>query len=143
MNRSCKEHLIIKVFVALCVCATLLPGQVVTIDNESMPTARVKINNNFSWLRDNRAALSHVHIVADVTGLQAALDGKAATAHTHTGVYAPLAHVHIVADITNLQTELDGKAAHPERKRDVLRERHVRPQRVGLEHHADLAFLRR
>jgi len=30
------------------------------------------------------AALSHAHLIADVTGLQTALDGKSATAHTHT-----------------------------------------------------------
>ncbi len=38
--------------------------------------------------------------VADVTGLQTALDGKAATSHTHA-----------ISDVTNLQTSLDAKAA--------------------------------
>jgi hypothetical protein len=42
---------------------------------------------------------SHVHSVANVTGLQTALDGKAATSHTH-----------VVGDITGLQTALDSKA---------------------------------
>ena len=46
------------------------------------------------------APLAHAHTVADVTGLQTALDGKAATAHTHT-----------IANVTNLQTALDGKQA--------------------------------
>src|SRR4030095_5875588 len=34
-------------------------------------------------------------------------------------------------------------APHVERKRDVLKYRHVRPDRVGLKHHADVAFFRR
>lgn len=59
------------------------------------------------------AALSHVHLIADTTGLQTALEGKAATGHTHdySGVYAALAHVHLVGDVTGLQTALDAKAA--------------------------------
>jgi hypothetical protein len=36
-----------------------------------------------------KADASHSHTIADTTGLQTALDGKAATSHTHTGVYAP------------------------------------------------------
>jgi len=32
---------------------------------------------------DGKAASSHTHAIADVTGLQTALDGKAASAHTH------------------------------------------------------------
>lgn len=38
--------------------------------------------------------------VADISGLQAALDGKAATAHAHA-----------ISEVTNLQTALDSKAA--------------------------------
>lgn len=37
--------------------------------------------------------------ISTVTGLQTALDGKAATSHTHA-----------ISDVTNLQTTLDGKA---------------------------------
>jgi hypothetical protein len=44
------------------------------------------------------AAASHSHAIADVTGLQAALDGK-----------APGSHSHAIADVTNLQTALDAK----------------------------------
>ncbi len=44
------------------------------------------------------ATASHTHIFADVTGLQTALDGKAASSHTH-----------IIANVTGLQTALDGK----------------------------------
>lgn len=32
---------------------------------------------------------AHTHAIADTTGLQAALDGKAASGHTHAGVYEP------------------------------------------------------
>lgn len=46
------------------------------------------------------AALAHNHTIADTTGLQAALDGKAATSHTHT-----------TAQVTGLDTALAGKAA--------------------------------
>jgi hypothetical protein len=33
---------------------------------------------------DGKAGATHSHIIADVTGLQTALNGKAATTHTHT-----------------------------------------------------------
>lgn len=68
------------------------------------------------------SALSHTHIIANVTGLQAELDGKAALSHTHvianvTGLQAALdakaalVHTHIIADITGLQSALDAKEA--------------------------------
>lgn len=41
---------------------------------------------------------AHVHVIGDTTGLQGALDGKAASAH-----------VHAISDVTSLQTALDGK----------------------------------
>ena len=43
---------------------------------------------------------SHSHGIADTTGLQSALDGKANKSHTHA-----------VGDVTGLQSALDGKAA--------------------------------
>lgn len=49
---------------------------------------------------DSKAAATHTHAISDVTGLQAALDAKAALSHTHT-----------IANVTGLQTALDGKAA--------------------------------
>lgn len=49
---------------------------------------------------DGKAASSHSHSIANVTGLQAAIDGKAATAHTHA-----------VGDVSGLQAALDAKAA--------------------------------
>lgn len=42
---------------------------------------------------------AHTHPISDITGLQAALDGKAALAHTHA-----------IADTTGLQAALDAKA---------------------------------
>ena len=42
----------------------------------------------------------HSHAIADVTGLQTALDGKAASSHSHP-----------ISGVTGLQTALDGKAA--------------------------------
>lgn len=42
-----------------------------------------------------RLILLHAHVIADVTGLQGALDGKAADVHTH-----------VVADITDFSTEV-------------------------------------
>lgn len=34
---------------------------------------------------DGKAASSHTHVIADTTGLQTALDGKASTSHAHAG----------------------------------------------------------
>ncbi len=60
----------------------------------------------------------HTHAIADVTGLQAALDGKSPVGHTHaysslTGIpatFAPSAHSHPQSDITNLVSDLALKA---------------------------------
>ncbi len=77
------------------------------------------------------APTSHTHSIANVTGLQGALDGKAASAHTHDDRYyteveldiafdevdtllagkANTSHTHAIADTTGLQAALDGKAA--------------------------------
>ncbi len=43
----------------------------------------------------------HSHTIANVTSLQAALDGKAASSHTHA-----------IANVTGLQSALDGKASY-------------------------------
>lgn len=65
------------------------------------------------------APSAHTHVIADVTGLQTALDGKAATSHTHdyttdiTGKpteFPPEAHSHVIGDVTGLQAALDAKA---------------------------------
>lgn len=57
---------------------------------------------------------SHAHTIENVTGLREALDGKAATGHTHTPEQAgaaPAEHVHAISDVSGLQETLDGKAA--------------------------------
>lgn len=78
------------------------------------------------------AAASHTHTIANVTGLQAAIDGKQAasvalsrlSALTGNGAvvmigdqyeldgtpYAPLSHTHTISNVTGLQAALDGKA---------------------------------
>ena len=92
------------------------------------------LNNDSSFASTVTTALAgkasavHTHVIADVTGLQSALDGKqasgsyAATVHTHgisdvTGLQAALdgkaasTHTHAIADVTGLQAALDGKQA--------------------------------
>lgn len=49
---------------------------------------------------------AHSHVIADVTGLQTALDGKQAA-----GSYAAAVHTHVIGDVTGLQSALDGKQA--------------------------------
>jgi hypothetical protein len=67
------------------------------------------------------SAVGHTHSIANVTGLQTELDGKAATSHTHsianvTGLQtaldakAPSSHTHTISNITGLQAALDAKA---------------------------------
>ena len=48
----------------------------------------------------------HTHTIANVTGLQSALDGK-----QPAGSYAAAAHTHTIANVTGLQGALDGKQA--------------------------------
>ena len=68
------------------------------------------------------APIVHQHVIGDVTGLQTALDGKAASSHTHaisaiTNLQSTLdgkaaaSHTHAIANVTGLQAALDAKAA--------------------------------
>lgn len=63
----------------------------------------------------------HNHPIAEVTSLQAILDGKAGTAHNHDGTYSPathnhdaqysgLAHSHSQSDVAGLELELADKS---------------------------------
>lgn len=63
----------------------------------------------------------HGHVVADVEGLRAELDGKAAAVHTHTvgeveslqqtlDAKAPREHMHAMSDVTGLAGALAGKS---------------------------------
>lgn len=84
---------------------------------------------NFNWSSlSNKPGVfppeAHTHIISEITGLQAALDGKqAAGSYVTTAnftwsnlsgkptTFTPSAHTHLISEITGLQTELDGKAA--------------------------------
>lgn len=73
------------------------------------------------------AKLSHNHVIANITGLQSALEGKASSTHNHDDRYAlksdfdafkngttVASHLHKYADIPNLQTDLDSKLSKAE-----------------------------
>lgn len=60
-------------------------------------------------LAGNYAAAEHSHKIADVTGLQDALNGKAAADHNHDKVYSKLGHKHTTADVTGLDAALAEK----------------------------------
>jgi uncharacterized protein YjbI with pentapeptide repeats len=62
------------------------------------------------------AVLGHTHSIANVTGLQTALDAKLETANfTYSNLtgkpstFAPSAHTHAISEVTGLQTALDAK----------------------------------
>lgn len=59
-------------------------------DNATLESAKSYADG----LADNYAAAHHTHAIADVTGLQTALDGKAASDHNHDDVYSKLGHNH-------------------------------------------------
>lgn len=78
-------------------------------------------NQKIAQLDADKANKVHTHIIADVTGLQAALDSKfpkngnfddrySKLDHLHTGVYAPVLHTHTVNDIDGLTARLSSKA---------------------------------
>lgn len=68
---------------------------------------------------------AHTHVIADVTGLQSALDAKQVSGDYATntalatglagkqasGSYAAASHNHVIGDVTGLQTALDAKQA--------------------------------
>jgi len=92
------------------------PEPIAVRDNPTDPA-----NATYDFVPGGGGAVMHTHVIADVTGLQAALNGKAPVTHTHsiadvTGLQAalngkaPLAHTHVIADVLNLQTELNNKA---------------------------------
>ena len=63
------------------------------------------------WQPVTLGTAGHAHIIADITGLQAALDGKAASVHTHA-----------ISNVAGLQTALDGKASssHTHEQSDIV-----------------------
>jgi len=56
-----------------------------------------------------KASTVHTHTIANVTGLQSALDGKASTADL--AGKANSSHSHAISHVTGLQSALDGKLA--------------------------------
>jgi hypothetical protein len=58
-------------------------------------------------LLDAKAATSHQHVIADTTGLQAALNSKQAA-----GSYAAAVHGHMISEVTGLEVQLSEKAAN-------------------------------
>ena len=67
--------------------------------------AKAASKPSYTWTEigskpDTFVPSAHSHAIADVTGLQVALNGKAASSHTHA-----------ISEVTNLQSTLDGKAA--------------------------------
>lgn len=75
---------------------------------ESGDVAAVALSGDYADLTGIPATFapsSHTHVIADVTGLQAALDGKQAA-----GSYANATHTHVISDVTGLQTALDSAA---------------------------------
>ena len=64
------------------------------------------------------SVLGHTHAIANVTGLQTALDAKLPSANfTYANLtgkpstFAPSAHTHAISEVTGLQTALDGKSS--------------------------------
>jgi hypothetical protein len=89
------------------------PEPIAVRDNPTDPA-----NSTYDFVPGGGGAVMHTHVISDVTGLQAALNGKAPLVHTHsianvTGLQAvldgkaPLAHTHVIADVLGLQTILN------------------------------------
>jgi hypothetical protein len=78
----------------------LIPAEVVEVGNEISVNQLAAITAATDPSATNPfSTAGHTHVIANVTGLQAALDGKVGTAHTHA-----------IADVTNLQNILDSKS---------------------------------
>jgi hypothetical protein len=81
-----------------------------------MPNITLKRFTGSVWEEMLPTPASHTHAIADVTGLQTALDGKAALSHTHTlsqitGVTVSSTEVNYLSGATsNIQTQLNGKS---------------------------------
>lgn len=70
-------------------------------------------------MQASKADVNHQHLIVDVTGLQAALDGKSDVGHAHSEYavinhthpeYAAVSHVHTIPDVDGLQDNLNMKA---------------------------------
>ena len=70
------------------------------IDNIVLPADMNRIEQGIKDVDTGKAPLSHTHTIANITGLQSALDGKASSSHSHS-----------ISNITGLQNALDAKAS--------------------------------
>lgn len=104
-------------------------GGLHALSHEDGGTDEIDVSALSGLLAQPQAPLSHTHLIADTTGLQTVLDGKASVVHSHSisdvtllqttlDAKAALVHTHAIADTTGLQTALNAKAAlshtHPE-----------------------------
>lgn len=95
------------------VLCTSVVGQVVTISQRGADgtTATSHAAGATLWpswsATDANEANEHlnvstpVHSISNITNLQTALDGKAATTHNHDSAYAPVSHTHAFVSQTN------------------------------------------
>ncbi len=108
-------------------------SQYAPIAHSNNSTIHITAAERTTW--NAKANASHTHAISEVTSLQTALDGKAASGHNHDSTYAPISHsnngdlhvtaaqktawtgkaeashTHTIANITSLQSSLDAKAA--------------------------------
>lgn len=100
----------------------IIPSNVVEVGNEISVNQLAAITAATDPSATNPfSTAGHTHIIANVTGLQTALDGKAGTAHTHAiadvtslsnelASKAGISHTHTLGDVTGLPTALADKA---------------------------------
>ena len=100
----------------------IIPTNVVEVGNEISVDQLAAITAADSPSAINPfATASHLHTIANISGLQTAIDGKANLSHTHvitniTGLQnaldgkAPSNHLHEISGVTGLLDALDGKA---------------------------------
>ena len=92
---------------------TTLAGYGIT---DGLTSANLTPYLTISSANSTYAVLGHTHAIANVTGLQTALDAKLESANfTYSNLtgkpstFAPSAHTHAISEITGLQTALDAK----------------------------------
>jgi hypothetical protein len=100
----------------------IIPTNVVEVGNEISVNQLAAITAADSPSAINPfATASHLHTIANISGLQTAIDGKANLSHTHvitniTGLQtaldgkSPSSHLHEISGVTGLLDALDGKA---------------------------------
>lgn len=85
----------------------------------SVDTRIGAVESSVNSLQSSKADINHVHLIADVTGLQSSLDVKADVGHSHIEYasvnhvhadYAAASHAHTIPDVDGLQDNLNMKA---------------------------------